>query len=171
MDIKRYIVIQGVLLKDKSIVPIWDSRIKFEKTEMFGNRIEVEGERDYSHSVVECVFDLKTKQIFPGIAIDIYPNLSNHTHKIDNIVLFKDGAKNTLTKIVDIIFENYELSITKGKKIDEWQLTRFPKDLVIDRDLMYAIKYWKPTYILENGEKTDYGMYLSLIDNLDYLSK
>ena len=171
MDIKRYIVIQGVLLKDKSIVPIWDSRIKFEKTEMVGNRIEVEGERDYFHSVVECVFDLKTKQIFPGINVDVYPNLPNLKHKIGNIVLFEYGSKNVLTKIVDIVFENYDLSITKGKKIEEWELSRLPKDLVVDRDSMYAIKYWKPTYILENGKKTEYDMYLRLIENLDYLSK
>jgi hypothetical protein len=171
MEISRYITTQGVLLKDKTIIPIWDSRATFSKNEMYGNQISVEGERQNTYSLVECIFDLKTKTISAGIDIDIYPDLSKLEHKINDIVLFEDKSKHSLTKIVDIIFEEYDLQITKGKKIDNWYLNNFPKDVVVNRDSLYAMKIWKPTYVFENGGKTIWSMYVRTIQNLDYLKK
>lgn len=177
MEISRYILTQGVLLKDKTIIPIWDSRLEFVKTEMSGNTIIFVGgsaddyyRRDF-HSVIECVYDLKTKTISAGIDIDIYPDLSKLEHKIDDIVLFEDKSKHSLTKIVDIIFVEYDLQIVKGKKINNWYLNNFLKDVVINRDSLYAIKIWKPTYVFENGGKTIWSMYVRTIQNLDYLQK
>jgi hypothetical protein len=169
MEIKRYILTQGVLLSDKTILPIWDSRITFSKSEMYGNQLNIEGERNHTYSVVECIFDLKTKTISSGIDLDIYPNKEKLERKINDIVLFEDNQKNTLTKIVDIIFEEYDLQIQKGKKIDNWYLNNLPKDTIIDRDSLYSLKIWKPTYVLDNGKKTIWDMYLRKIDNLDYL--
>jgi hypothetical protein len=171
MDIKRYILTQGILLDDKTIIPIWDSRIEFEKTDMYGNVITFDGSYKTYHSLIECIFDLKTKTISPGIDLDIYPNKENLKHKINDIVLFEDRQKHTLTKIVDIIFEEYDLQIQKGKKIDNWHLQNIPKDIIIEKDSLYALKLWKPTFVLDNGQKTIWGMYLRNIENLDYLQK
>jgi hypothetical protein len=85
------------------------------------------------------------------------------------VILFEKFPKHTLTKIVDITFEQFDLQIQKGKKIDNWYLNNLPKDITIDRESLYAIKVWKPTYVLENGDKTTYDMYLRIIENLDYL--
>jgi len=169
MDIKRHILTQGVLLSDKTILPIWDSRITFSKSEMYGNQLIVEGERNHTYSVIECIFDLKTKTISTGIELDIYPDLSKIKHKVGMVILFEKYPKHTLTKIIDITFEVFDLQIQKGKKIDNWYLNNLPKDTIIDRESLYAIKVWKPTYVLENGDKTTYDMYLRIIENLDYL--
>ena len=173
MDIKRYILTQGVLLRDKTIIPIWDSRLEFVKTEDYGNIINfVDGiKREKFHNVVECIFDLNTKTLSSGIELDIYPDLTSLNHKIGNVILFETDRKNTLTKIIDIVFEEYDLQIVKGKKIEKWYLNKLPKDLVIDDNSLYAVKVWKPTYVLDNGGKTTWDMYLRKIENLDYLKK
>ena len=169
MEIKRYIVVQGVLLKDKTIIPIWDSRLTFSKDDMTGNQIYfVDGvNREVIYNIIECVYDLKTRSISRGIDIDIYPDLTDSRHKIGDIVLFENKSTHTLTKISDIIFEEFEFKIIKGKKMESWELRNVPKGTIIERDTLYALKFWKPTYILENGGKTIWEMYLRKIQNLD----
>ena len=64
MNIKRYIIVQAVKTKENELIPIWDERIVFEKTEMYGNVITLkEGYRHDYFNIVECIYDLKTKQI------------------------------------------------------------------------------------------------------------
>ena len=47
MDIKRYVVTQAVQTEENELIPIWDERIVFEKTEMYGNVISLKD--DYRH--------------------------------------------------------------------------------------------------------------------------
>ena len=173
MNLQRYVLTQGVLLEDKTIIPIWDSRLEFVKTEMYGNTINInDGNiREKFHDVVQCIYDLKTKTISAGIDLDIYPDLTKLNHKVNDIVLFENKWNHTLSKIVDIIFEEYDLEIIKGKKIEGWVLNNLPKDTLINKDFLYSIKNWRPTYVLDNGNKTIWDMYLRKIENLDYLQK
>jgi|GEM_PF-6474182 len=171
MNLSRYITTQGVLLTDNTIIPIWDSRITFSTSEMYGNEINVKGERKRYFNLIDCIFDLVTKKVSMGVELVVYPDLTKLEHKVGTIVLFEDRQTNTLTKIIDIVYERFNLEIKKGKDIEEWELKKFDKDTIIDANILYAIKTWKPTYILENGKKTDYEMYLRKISNLDYLTK
>jgi len=46
MDIKRYIIIQAVKTRENELIPIWDDRIVFEKSKMYGNIIKLKGGYD-----------------------------------------------------------------------------------------------------------------------------
>jgi hypothetical protein len=45
-----------------------------------------------------------------------------------------------------------ELKIIKGNKPDKYWIKKFP-DVKFDANTLYAIKIWKPFYILEDGRK------------------
>ncbi len=147
MDIQRYIPIQAIKIKDNVLIPLWDERIVFEKTEMYGNVITLKNE--YKHyAVIECLFDIKTKEIMTGIELDYYP--TETAYKKGDTVLYE--ISNRLlgeSKIKDIIYKEFELSIQKGKKIDNYYKKYFT-DVTFDITTLYAIKQWKPFYLLEN---------------------
>jgi hypothetical protein len=152
MNVTRYIPIQAIKTNDNSLIPIWDPRITFEKTEMYGNQLNFERERFYN--TVECVFDIKTKQISIGIDLDYYPKLEyakdeKILHEVSNRVL----GEATIEKIV---YEEYELEIIKGKKIENYWKTYF-SEVVFLADSLYAIKKWKPFYVLNNGKIIEYS--------------
>lgn len=154
MEIKRYILIQAVKLKDNTLIPIWDDKISFKKTEMYGNQIEVNGETYYD--LVETVYDLKKKKLKIGIELNYYPPAKKIEYKIYENVLYDKGGRKLSSQIIsDIVFEEYDLYIQKGRKIDKFWLNHF-KDEIIDDNSLYAIKQWKPFYILDNGEKVEW---------------
>lgn len=116
MDVKRYNLVKGIVTREKEIIPIWDSRLHFEKTDLYGNIITFDNQRDHYH-LQDIVFDLVTKNLSLGIDIDIYPTLNDKDRGIGSIVLFeKNHSKNILTKIIDITYEDYDISIRRGKK-------------------------------------------------------
>ena len=156
MDITRYVEIQAILTKDKVLIPIWDERIVFEKTEMYGNVITIKGDNHSHYNVVSAVLDLKTKKLSMGIELDYYPNMEETEFKKDQQVLFEVGnRKLEKTIISDIIFEDFDVTIIKGKKMDSWYIKAL-NNVEIDPNVIYAIKSWKPTYVLKNGKKTNY---------------
>ncbi len=53
--------------------------------------------------------------------------------------------------IKDIVYEDYDLSLVKGTKVDKYY-QKYLKGVALEKDQMYAIKHWKPTYVLEDGE-------------------
>lgn len=149
MDIKRHVIIQAIKTKENELIPIWDERLVFEKTEMYGNTISLKGEYGHYYNLVECIYDLKTKKIEVGIELDYYPK--NLEFKKDEIVLFELSHRNLVeAKIVEIVFEEYEIEIKRGRKLDNYWLTIF-KGVEIDENALYAIKQWKPYYVLDNG--------------------
>ena len=159
MNVTRYIKIQAVKLKDNELVPIWDSRITYEKSDNYGEMLKFDGLRNDIFEVIECVYDLKTRTLSAGIEIDFYPSDKDKEFTIGETVYYeKIGCHRKLeeTSIVDILYEDYDLSIYKGKKIDKWLVEKL-KDVIIDKDSMYAIKHWKPTYVLANGVKTEWS--------------
>ena len=40
MDIKKYVIAQAVMTEKNELIPIWDDRLVFEKSEMYGNLIK-----------------------------------------------------------------------------------------------------------------------------------
>src|SRR6478735_1385512 len=155
MDIQRYIVIQAIQ-KENELIPLWDERITFEKTELYGNVISYKDNTgrsyDFMH-VIECLYDLKTKKIFNGIEKDIYLK-DNIKFKQDEEVMYEGNTYRTLSKvkITDIIFETFTLKVVKGKNIEGYYKKILAMDL--DEKAIYSLRLWEPTYVLSNGEKT-----------------
>lgn len=169
METTRYIMTQAVLDDNKVLIPLWDERVVFSKTERYGNVITLKGgkasdERKF-RNVEECILDVKTKELSFGVKVDVYPEKTKYN--INDIVCAKkDGTyDNTLveTKIIDIVYESYDLTIRKGKRLESYYVSAIKNVLSIteiDIDTLYAVKTWKPIYVLENGMKVEYDMYI-----------
>jgi hypothetical protein len=158
MDIKRYLTVQAVKTKNNELIPIWDERIIFEKTEMFGNVITLKDDfRSNHYSVVECIFDLKTKKLEVGIELDYYPSENDLEFKKGEVVLYEKSTRRlSEAKITEVVYEEYEMTIKRGRKLDYYWISRF-KEVQFDGDTLYAMKQWKPFYVLDNGTKIEWS--------------
>lgn len=155
MNIERYIIVQAVKSKNNELIPVWDERVLFEKTSNCGNVITLKGDYREHFQLTECIFDLKTKRIETGIEISYYTPESDLAFKKDTIVLFEKSDRKLIeAKIVDILYEEYELDIKRGRKIDKWWVDKFQVE--IEGDTLYAIKHWKPIYLLDTGDKVEW---------------
>ena len=160
MEINRYITIQAIQTRDNTLIPIWDERVIFEKSRDFGNTINIKGDRHDYFQVVECIYDIKTKEVKLGIELDYYPNVNELEFKKGQSVLVEvSGRKLSETIITDIVFDDFDMCIKRGRKFERWDISRFP-DTKIEPDSIYAIKHWKPFYVLANGMKTQYNHHL-----------
>lgn len=158
MSIQRYVVIQAVKTKENELIPIWDERIVFSKTEMYGNVISLKDSFGHNHlDLIECIYDLKTKQIEVGVELNYYPVEKELEFKKDETVFFEKSHRSLVeTKISDVVYEEYEMEIKRGSKLDRWWVERF-KDVEIYANTLYAIKKWKPFYVLDNGAKIEWS--------------
>lgn len=123
---------------------------------MYGNIITLKGE--YNHlKLVECIFDLKTRKLSMGIELDCYPDESTLEFKVgQDVYVDKAYRKLTECKIVGIKYEKYDLEIVRGKFMSNWMVAKF-KDLEIDGNLLYAVKQWKPIYVLSDSSSVGYS--------------
>lgn len=150
MSIERLITIQAIKTIDNDIIPIWDKRISFEKHESYGNLIKVKDDHNTYHNFTEVIYDIKTREISTGIDLDYYPEKTEFV--IGEDVLVEDSHSSYYdSKVVDIQWNEFDLSIVKGKELHGYFGKRF-EDVETTKGQIYAVKYWKPTYILTNGE-------------------
>ncbi len=174
MNIQRYVSTQAVKTKDNQIIPIWDDRIVFEKTEMYGNQIKLKGDSFNEYfSVIECIYDLKTKQIEIGIELNQYPDLEKLQYKTGELVLYEKTPRCLDEALIqDIIFEEYDLRIKRGHKLNNWDLKSF-EGVERSKDVLYAIKSWKPVYLLDNGLKIEYDhqLYRKVVKDINKAKK
>lgn len=160
MDVSRYVIVQAIINYNKEIIPIWDKRLKFEKSDLYGDVIIFDGEIGTYSKIEEVIFDLKTRSLSVGIELDYYPDINSIGFKIGDLVLYEVSNRNLReVKIVDIVFEEFDMILVRGKKIDKWYRDRF-KDIEIDSNSIYVIKEWKPFYILDDGTKVEYDYLL-----------
>jgi hypothetical protein len=168
MLVNRYIIVKAIKDRENKLIPIWDESVTYNKSNYDGECLVVNN-REKIHDIVECVYDLKTKTLNFGIEVNIYPDDENILFKKDEIVLYKDpkdfNSDNTLheSEIKEIIYEKFDLLIFKGKKIlkDEWLLNKLKKlNITVLPDNIYAIKQWKPFWLLKNDIKIQYNMNL-----------
>lgn len=160
-EISRYVTIQAIKTKDNELVPIWDSRVSFEEDEENGNSIHINGKYRYQ-DLVKCIFDLATKKVEVGIELDYYPLLKDLRFKKGEVILYEGSSYNrTLheSKITAIEFEKFNLTIKEGSRFQNYEKEMFP-DLEIKENIIYAIREWKPIYILEDGERIDFELKL-----------
>lgn len=146
MEITRYIVIQVIKTKDNVLIPLWHEGISYDKDHYDYKVIKFENQ-EY-HSIVDAIYDLKTKKLSPGVELDYYPEKTDYI--VDQIVMQElKGRVLSRQRVVKIVYEDYDLTISKGEKLDTWYKSRFE----MQDKVLYAIKSWKPYYILDNGEK------------------
>lgn len=155
MEIKRYITVQAVLTKENKLIPIWDKNIQFEGTELYGNVITLKDEWGYQR-LVECIYDLKTKTLSMGVDLDDYPDETQLEFHKEDVVLFEIAHRQlSEAKIVDIVYEEFDVEIKRGSKMENWDISKF-KDTNFEKNTLYAIKRWKPFYVLDNGTKIEW---------------
>ena len=108
MDIKRYVITQAVKTRENELIPIWDNNIVFDTSELYGNVITLKNKSSYEHfSLVECIYDLKTKQVEMGIELNYYPNENELEFKIGEVVLFeKSNRVLAEAKISEVVYED-----------------------------------------------------------------
>jgi hypothetical protein len=162
MDIKRYIIIQAIKTEDNKLIPIWDENIVYSKSDDYGATLSINGDRKTHFNIVECVYDLKTRKIEMGIEIDYYPTNEELPFKKGETVLFEKGSNRQLAeaKITEIIYEEFDLTIKRGKKLDLYWIKKY-KIVDIELDCLYSVKQWKPFYKLDDGSiiKYEYQLY------------
>lgn len=160
MDVSRYVIIKAIKTRENELIPIWDDKIIYENTEMYGKIIRLKDSYREHFNLIECIFDIKTKKIKSGIEIDNYPTNDELEFKIGDVVFVeKSNRKLYESKIINIVYETYDLDIIKGNKIYKSILNKF-NDINFKKDHIYAFKNWKPFYILENGGKIEWDHYL-----------
>lgn len=146
MEIIRYITVKAIKRADNVLIPLWQEGITYEK-DVHGSKVLKYDNVKY-YSIVEAIFDLKTKNLSPGVELDYYPDETEY--KVDQIVMQEQkGRVLSRQKVVDVVYEEYDLTISKGEKLDPWYKSRFE----LEDKTLYAIKSWKPYYILDNGAK------------------
>lgn|SRR5574343_557886 len=144
----RYIVVEAILV-DNKLIPLWDEKVKFVKDNNYGgDHFIIDGGSSFKHyGSVECMFDTKNKTLSMGEELNYYTEGSFKQgeevyYEVSNRVLSE-------SKISNIFYEEYEVCIVKGKKMDDWYKHKFERE--IDDNTIYAIKTWTPYYTLENG--------------------
>lgn len=157
MDIKRHIIVKAIKTEENELIPLWDSRLTFEQSDDYGDYFKMKGSWDKYFSLTDCIYDLKTKKIEIGIELDNYPLEKDLEFKKGQTVLFEKSHKVLAqATISDIIYEEFDLSINRGRKLEPYWVEKF-KDVKIDPNMMYAIKQWKPFYLLDNGIKIEWS--------------
>lgn len=149
---RRKIAVLALEDKDHNLIPLWDTRVSSSKSEAYGVQYHLDGSFSSGGRLVECVMDVNTKKLSPGIPVDIY---QDGAFKKGEKILYEVSRRNLdLATIEDVVFDEYDSQITKGRKMDKWYRERVQTE--IDPDSMYIIKNWKPLYILDNGKKIEW---------------
>lgn len=156
MSLSKSIIVKAIKTENNELIPIWDSRIIFENSEYYGNIIWIEGDRKMYTSLKDCIFNLETKELSFSEEVEIYP--SNTEYSIGEEVYYKRSDDRLQeTKVINIIYEKFEIQITKGSEMDKWDIKELKDvNVKVSKELTYSIKRWIPIYVLENGEQTQW---------------
>jgi len=163
-EITRYVRVFAVLDENKNIIPIWDPSLNFVKSDEYCLAHLTMGSTYFSekfYNLIECIYDLKSKSLSLGIELDIYPKIDTLDYKPSEYILYEVGNRSYSEATIDkVIFEEYDVNIVKGEDFSN-RLIPYLKDGIVDLKAIYTIKYWKPTWILNNGIKIKYNHQLA----------
>ena len=59
MEVARYVTIQAVKTNTNELIPIWDSRIFYDKDDLIGKYVVIDRKKYFDF--VDCIYDLKNK--------------------------------------------------------------------------------------------------------------
>jgi hypothetical protein len=157
--VKRFQIVKAVQVIDE-IVPIWDKRLKYDEDDYFGNRIYDSKTNHYCTEVIDVVYDVKNKKLSLGEELNKYPKKEHLKFKKGDAVFYEvELNKLRESKIMGIVFEEYEVEVLRGDKLIR-NYREYPK-VDIEPKKMYMLKIWKPWYILEDGTRVmqEYQLY------------
>jgi len=159
MSINRYIAIKAVKVNNEELIPFFDPRLMWAESEDYGDKVTINGSSKEYSNFVDCNYDLKTHAVIPGIEKEIFPELDKMEYKIGETVLVeRDHRTMQQTKIMDVVFEEFETDFRLGKKLEPLHIRNFfTADEEIKMDAVYVLKEWHPTYVLQDGLKTRYS--------------
>jgi hypothetical protein len=156
MYISENIIVKAIKTDKNELIPLWDERLTFQTSEDCGDYVRLKNDYKKYFDFIEVVYSLKDKSLSLGIEIEIYPEIKHLEFKIGQEVYFeKTHRKIIKSKIKDIIYEDFDLTIKKGKNLDNYYTQKF-KNMDIKTNDIYCIKNWKPTYLLDTDDKVDY---------------
>lgn len=150
-DTRRFILTTALKLKDGTLIPLWDKGVGFVENDYYGNyyTYKVDKHLEEFHYPCEAIFNVETKTLSGGIEIEIYPDESEYK-KVGTSVLYEVNFKQmSIRTISKVDFSECDVEIIRGKNIDKWNRVRETHD--IGDNLLYKIKYFKPSYVLDDG--------------------
>lgn len=145
----KLINIKGIKTRKNEIIPIWDERIKYHESEIYGPSYIIGNERTYD--LINLVFNIETKEISEGIIIELYPD---KIYNIGDEILIEESYHNlVLKKVVDIKFEKFEIEtfLCTEDNISDYS------EHDIQVGMVYCFKRWKPTYFFDDGTNESYS--------------
>ena len=153
---KRYVTVPALISNDKkTIIPLTDPNIIYHKG--------VEGMHYYTHNnetfreIKDVVYDTKERKLLFGVEIDIYPEIANSPFKQGAKVLYEKSHRVLVEKTIKkVIYNDFDLSIRKGKKLEDY-FRSLIKDTIIEDETLYAFKHWKLSYLLNDGTIVNYS--------------
>lgn len=150
-SINRYIPIKAIKTSDNELIPFWDKSISYREDEDCGRGANIKGHYHSYYNFVDCVYDTETGKVEGGIYIDYYPDANHLEFKKGQDVFFEKKHRVLgESKIKEIVYEEFELSIHKGKDISEYYQKTYV-NINFESETLYAFKQWKPFYLLDNG--------------------
>jgi hypothetical protein len=167
---KRYAIVLAIKTNENELVPIWDDRVVFDEEERYGNTILLKDNRFTSYSPIECLYDLKTKRIVPGIEVNYYPSEDGMKFNKGEIIYFETEDKSLAEAVIDeIVYELYDLEVKRGEDISFYRQGKYG---ISDLDIhsIYSIKHWSPIYVLNNGKriKWEHQLYKKHVEKHEY---
>ena len=153
-NVSRYVMVQAVKVDGNELIPIWDERLKYQYFEDYGSSLKFDNKYGDITYFVDAVYDLEHRTLSSGVELNYYPDKLDFSINED-VYRETDGRRMIKDKVVDIIYENFDMAIYKGSEIESYWLKYF-KDVEIITNKLYCIKQWRAKYILESGFKTEY---------------
>lgn len=151
--INKYITVPAIVTEDHKIYPLWSLDVKFiEGDEEYSHCLKIKNNYKEYHNIKDVILNIETKELSLGIDIDIYPDKDRLEYKIGQQVLYE--SKRRILKhseIKDIIYEEYESVICKGKNIEDSYYYRYVDINSIKVNDIYNFKVWKPYYVMTDG--------------------
>lgn len=148
----KWILIQVVNYKGE-LIPLWDKRITWEEDDFYGDSLILK----YTRVVpIKALLNIVTKEISLGEIIEIKGTKSVKYKINEDVYIEVDYSVNKVHsqlkkgKIKDILWKEVEHTVHKlGKDLDDYY-----KDSIknFDRNKLYAIKIYKPSYLMYSGE-------------------
>jgi hypothetical protein len=170
MSEKRYVIVLAIKTNENELIPIWDDRVVFDEEKGYGNTILLKDNRFTSYSPIECLYDLKTKRIVPGIEVNHYPREDGMKFNKGETVYFETEDRSLVEAVIDeIVYELYDLEVRRVEEISTYRKREYGiSDL--ETHSMYSIKHWRPTYVLDNGKriKWEHQLYKKHVEKHEY---
>lgn len=146
--IKQYITVPAIVTDDHKIYPLWSEDVKYSFGDDYcSDSLKLKDNYREYFNIQNVILDIKTKKLSLGIDIDIYP--TKLEFNIGDKVLYELRHKVLKhSEIKNIVYEEYESQIYKGKDIEDSYYERYINSKELKVNDLYHIKVWKPYYVM-----------------------